>query len=564
MKQLLFGIAIFFIGGISAQTVQQQFVNIQLPANQTSLNGVNSLVKSQSCGPDTNGYTLAKASGLQALSLNNATSASAASQYFDAPQALSISGVSFYSYKIDATGGPSLLATVSVYAAAPDSTPLGAPLATTAVLIDTTFAPGTLDVLRKHATFTTPITVNSAYVVVVSNPSPNSIGLIYNSWTAMDGGQEWLTSALIGTTWLRGYELNIGGSTLDADALMEPHVSYVLNSSFTLDNPCLNPGLAVNFTNASSPVLSNRMYNIAEFIGSPELSYTWNYGDASATENMVNASHTYASAGSYGVTLTDTLFGWTSNCSTDTMVTIGSNTVAGFTSVEAGLNATFTNTSTSGSGTTYAWDFGDGNTSTVMSPAHSYASAGTYTVCLIVTDACGADTLCSPVTVICAAPTSSYTFSSNQLQADFTSTSVISGTATYAWDFGDGNTSTLMNPSHTYATDGSYTACLIVTDDCGADTTCQTVAVMTSGLSELTLVDISVYPNPSKGNFAIEASAEMVSTFITDLSGKLVYSANLTGRSAAITTNELATGTYFLSIRFADGMNQTVRLEVVN
>jgi len=73
----------------------------------------------------------------------------------------------------------------------------------------------------------------------------------------------------------------------------------------------------------------------------------------------------------------------------------------------------------------------------------------------------------------------------NLTNADFTygisakklTFSNLSSTGTYAWDFGDGNTSTQTNPIHTYEKNGTYTICLTVTNDCGTKEKCQTVTI---------------------------------------------------------------------------------------
>jgi len=95
-------------------------------------------------------------------------------------------------------------------------------------------------------------------------------------------------------------------------------------------------------------------------------------------------------------------FGWSGN---NFNVTNGSVTILGCSNPVAvwsdstnQLNATF-NDLTSASVTSWAWDFGDGNTSNLQNPSHTYSSSGTYNVCLIVTDSCGSDTLCKNVTV---------------------------------------------------------------------------------------------------------------------------------------------------------------------
>lgn len=75
--------------------------------------------------------------------------------------------------------------------------------------------------------------------------------------------------------------------------------------------------------------------------------------------------------------------------------------VAGFTTAIVGLQVTFTSTATDdGSVASTAWDFGDGATSAVASPVHTYPAAGTYDVTMTVTDNNGAtDTVYAQVTV---------------------------------------------------------------------------------------------------------------------------------------------------------------------
>lgn len=144
-----------------------------------------------------------------------------------------------------------------------------------------------------------------------------------------------------------------------------------------------------------------------------------------------------------------------------------------------GLSASFNDLSQDSDGTIASrqWDFGDGSTSSEQTPVHIYASAGTYTVSLTATDDDGASAVYSnTVTVsdtpppVNVDPVAAFYSSVSGLNAVFTDTSsdtdgVITG---WVWEFGDGNTSTLQNPSHTYDFAGTYQVSLTVTDNNGA------------------------------------------------------------------------------------------------
>jgi PKD repeat protein len=476
MKKLLLGSLIlgsFFSFAQSIQPVNRTIVN-DLSHQTSTLQA-----KTTSCGVDTVGYPFGKATGLTILSINNATSAQGMSQYFDAPQDITLSGAEFYAYKTDENNGITIDVNLEVYAAGADSMPTGAPLASTLVSVDTTFGFGALSVLKKIGTFT-PITISTAYCVVISNLSPDNVAFVFNDYNAApaDGADEWLAGVDLFGTWTRSYNVVVGGSPFNADLLIAPFASYDITAAFTMDIDCIGNGDLVNFTNASSPILQNRMYNIAAFQSIPEFSYTWDFGDLSATENTVDASHTYTTGGAYSITLTDTIYGWTSTCFDAVTMSSSDVPTSSWTNTTNALEATFTNT-TAGTITNYFWDFGDGNTSIQESPIHTYASAGTYTVCQTVVNACGADSTCHLVTVTdtpCDDPIVTFTNSANELTVDFTNTSTVTGTPTFLWDLGDGNTSSIENPSHTYSADGDYTVCLTVTDDCATDSTCVIVS----------------------------------------------------------------------------------------
>lgn len=147
----------------------------------------------------------------------------------------------------------------------------------------------------------------------------------------------------------------------------------------------------------------------------------------------------------------------------------------GPTSGPAPLDVSFTDQSR---GTVSAWsyDFGDGSTATVQHPNHTYSLPGTYTVALTATGPLGSDTQTvvdmidvtgtpPPVAAFDANPTAGVT----PLTVDFTDLS--GGTIeSWSWDFGDGASSTLAQPTHTYTAAGLYSVALTVTGPGGSDT----------------------------------------------------------------------------------------------
>ncbi|HTF04856.1 MAG TPA: PKD domain-containing protein, partial [Bacteroidia bacterium] len=203
-------------------------------------------------------------------------------------------------------------------------------------------------------------------------------------------------------------------------------------------------------------------------------SWLWDFGDLSTSTLQNPPTHTYAAPGTYTVCLTATSqCGSSQTCDT---ITVCALPTAGYTSSTSLLTANFTDVSTGGA-TSWSWDFGDSNTSTSQNPSHTYASGGTYNVCLIVMNACSqADTICQTVSV-CDVNSAGFSQTGGVLTANFSdlSTGAIDD---WSWDFGDSNTSTTQSPTHTYASAGTYTVCLIVSNSCGnSDTTCQAVTV---------------------------------------------------------------------------------------
>jgi PKD repeat protein len=122
---------------------------------------------------------------------------------------------------------------------------------------------------------------------------------------------------------------------------------------------------------------------------------------------------------------------------------------------------------------TWLWDFGDGITSTLQNPTHTFATVGVYTVSLTVSGLGGIDTLMQPDYIAVYEPalanfTADVTSGLAPLSVQFTDLST-GDLDTWLWDFGDGITSTLQSPGHLYMMAGTYTITLTVSGLGGTD-----------------------------------------------------------------------------------------------
>jgi PKD repeat protein len=179
--------------------------------------------------------------------------------------------------------------------------------------------------------------------------------------------------------------------------------------------------LTVNFTDMSTGSIT---------------SWSWTFGDG-GTSTAQNPSHQYTSAGTYTVSLTVTGPGGSDGETKNNYITVNpcvaptANFVGSPTSGDAPLTVNFTDQS-SGSPSSWSWNFGDAGTSTAQNPSHVYTSAGTFTVTLTVTNPCGSDQEVKTNYITVTAPSQ---------QCD---------------DFNDGNISNWGNKLGTWTATGGY------------------------------------------------------------------------------------------------------------
>ena len=126
-------------------------------------------------------------------------------------------------------------------------------------------------------------------------------------------------------------------------------------------------------------------------------------------------------------------------------------------------NLIYFNDASTGSPTSWTWNFGDGTSSSLQNPNHTYSTSGTYTVTLSITSATCGDSTSSQITIgttVCQSAFYSVPDSSNANTIMFFDNSTGNPTS-WTWAFGDGTSSSLQNPTHTY-TPGTYTVTLVI------------------------------------------------------------------------------------------------------
>jgi PKD repeat protein len=327
---------------------------------------------------------------------------------------------------------------------------------------------------------------------------PSSSALITNySWSFGDGATS--SGKTVNHTFSSAGTFNVSLTITNDRGVMASTTQPILVGTTTAPTAAFvfsptAPGInqTVNFNAAASAAAAGR--TIA--------GYSWNFGDG-ATGGGVTSAHAFAATGTYNVTLTvrdDLGQSATANQTVTVSSVAGGSPTAVFTfsPTTPGVNQNVNfnaSASTAGPGHTiasYSWNFGDGGTAALVTTTHAFAAAGTYVVTLTVTDDIGQKgTITQNVNVSAgpgALPTAAFTFSPAQPGVGenvfFNASTSTAGPGhtitTYSWTFGDSTTGVGVTPTHAYATAGTYSVQLKVTDDIG-QTALSTVQQITPG-----------------------------------------------------------------------------------
>ncbi|HEX6915647.1 MAG TPA: PKD domain-containing protein, partial [Chitinophagaceae bacterium] len=283
----------------------------------------------------------------------------------------------------------------------------------------------------------------------------------------------------------RSYNVRIQAIT-DIGCITDTIKPFVVHAPpvalFSVDSPrCLNS--VITFTDQST-------------IASGSISkWYWNLGNGNSITATSNAplTQTYVNTGTYNVTLqTESAVGCKSTV-TPMQLVVSPNPVVEFQTPAAVClpvgTAPFFNQSTIADGSEsqfgYQWEFGDGGTSTQKDPVHYYTATGNYNVKLSVTSNAGCiQQLVKPFNTVYERPTASFTSAAEICLRDslhLVSNSSATGQSinSWSWYFGDGNVSSMADPTHLYTSADTFNVRLYVESDkgCRSDTMIRPVIV---------------------------------------------------------------------------------------
>ncbi|MGE5108959.1 MAG: PKD domain-containing protein [Sphingobacteriales bacterium] len=347
-----------------------------------------------------------------------------------------------------------------------------------------------LHVFATFGTYTVKLTVGTAggcissatiekTVVVEAGPVADFI----NSKTCVNQLVSFTDNSTTTSGNITAWNWDFGDGT--SSILQNPQKTYSVPGTYEVklvvisSSGCFSDVIKRNITVAAAPIAGinvaggceNKIVSLqdASVISSGTITrWYWSLGNGNTSVEQ-NPAIIYPAHGSYTIKHVVESNG---GCISDTAITtisIESTPVAGITVTDGceGQIVHFIDSSSIDFGaiTNWNWDFGDGNTAVLQNPTHIYSTPGSYTVKLMVQSAngCMSDTVSKSID-IAAKPEVSFTNTEACIgqQIQFTNQTILaSGTITgYSWDFGDGSTSAIENPVHTYNREGDFTATL--------------------------------------------------------------------------------------------------------
>lgn len=431
----------------------------------------------------------------------------------------------------------------------------------------------------------------------VSDFSPN----MYTYWWTIEGNATFVQGASVIHTYNQTMMDSVILEVYNSDSML---VCSSVQSLFVLLSDTISGDCDYVIDVSVSPVNPNEFtFNIAE----TQNIVFWDFGDSTTTTAVGEVSHEYQNNGTYVVcaTVMNNL-GEDCNLCFVVFVENGNNNEnptcdANFWASTSALTGYFIPEGYYyNSLNEYAWDFGDGQTSTEMYPYHIYDMEGTYNVCLAVSDPDGlcSESYCQNVFIPAENnfPTDSLCFADFVITQDNPFEIIVVNGSTgnnldFSWTLTGGGisiTSTGAFPTIEVENTGAFEFCLTVSDEFCSATFCDSIIVGDNGIiggkvssagftinvmSPQTATSFplaienkeeilfSVYPNPFSNLLNIKTiNTEAVSYEITSIDGRRISQGNISGDNQTINTSELNSGLYMLSISDKSGNRQIQKI----
>ncbi len=317
---------------------------------------------------------------------------------------------------------------------------------------------------QPNATFTTNPTTGDAPLIVEFDVADTS-NITNYAWTfgAVGSSSEASPTFTFSDAGTYNVQLVVTGAGGQASSTMQ----------IVVNQPALAPVISIDAQPTSGERPLAVQFEVTSSGGVID-SYSWDFGDGT-TSTDVNPTHEYATAGNYIVTLTAVGAGGEANASSnievlEPSVPLQASFAANPTSGTTPLTVTFDSSTSTGSISSYTWDFGDGvGFSNEPNPSYTYNNAGDYLVTLTLADAQGVTSLSQTTISVTSALQASFvanpTSGTTPLTVTFDSSASTGSISSYTWDFGDGvGFSNEPNPSYTFNNAGDYLVTLTLSD----------------------------------------------------------------------------------------------------
>jgi len=310
-------------------------------------------------------------------------------------------------------------------------------------------------------------------------------GLNYQ-WQTMESGS-WMN--LSNTAIING--VNTASLNVTADQSLEGGASFRCLITDDCDQEILSDWIQLGMLSAASAnatFVTNGLGVDFTNLSEEANSFQWNFGDGFSAIDL-NPSHLYANEGTYLVEL----IAFSAACGADTfemevVLDLGMAPLANFTATNtnacAPASIQFINSS-SPNAESFQWSFPGGNpsSSTMENPLVTYNLSGNYEVSLVATNAAGSDMIALPnYILINDVPDASFTSGVLGMMVEFSNWST--NATSYSWTFGDGGTSSEVDPSYTYSNAGNYTVMLTAINDCGEMTFTEVIEIMAAPIAD--------------------------------------------------------------------------------